>query len=203
MEKVGQDGFVKAPVGTGPYKLTDYQLNSRIVLERNEAYWGPKPAMRNITIQISQRCSARVAAVQSWAGRSHREHAGARSRALDEGSRIQSGAGSNRACDYPSGPRGSRLRQQKMCALRRIMRSTRRRCHRRSTVGPPCLCRLSLRRAPRAMWQATPSPTTWSWRKSRWRNSGTSTSKPAKIKMATTNGEFPGDYDVARAIVQM
>jgi len=33
--------------------------------------------------------------------------------------------------------------------------------------------------------------------------SGYSTSKPAKIKMATTNGEFPGDYDMARAIVQM
>ena len=34
-------------------------------------------------------------------------------------------------------------------------------------------------------------------------DSGYSTSKPAKIKMATTNGEFPGDYDMARAIVQM
>ncbi len=33
--------------------------------------------------------------------------------------------------------------------------------------------------------------------------SGYSTAKPAKIKLATTNGQFPGDYDMARAIVQM
>ena len=52
MEKVGQDGFIKAPIGTGPYKLIGYELNSRIVLERNEAYWGPKPVMKNVTFQI-------------------------------------------------------------------------------------------------------------------------------------------------------
>jgi peptide/nickel transport system substrate-binding protein len=34
-------------------------------------------------------------------------------------------------------------------------------------------------------------------------DSGYSTSKPAKIKLATTNGQFPSDYDIARAIVQM
>jgi peptide/nickel transport system substrate-binding protein len=34
-------------------------------------------------------------------------------------------------------------------------------------------------------------------------DSGYSASKPVKIKLATTNGQFPGDYDIARAIVQM
>jgi peptide/nickel transport system substrate-binding protein len=33
--------------------------------------------------------------------------------------------------------------------------------------------------------------------------SGFSTSKPAKIKFATTNGQFPSDYDIARAVAQM
>jgi peptide/nickel transport system substrate-binding protein len=33
--------------------------------------------------------------------------------------------------------------------------------------------------------------------------SGFSTEKPAKIKFAATNGHFPSDYDIARAIVQM
>ncbi len=65
MEKVGQDGFVKAPIGTGPYKLVDYELNSRVVLERNEAYWGPKPKMKNVTFEIIKDPSARVAAIQS------------------------------------------------------------------------------------------------------------------------------------------
>ena len=65
MEKVGQDGFVKAPIGTGPYKLVDYELNSRVVLERNDAYWGPKPKMKNVTFEIIKDPSARVAAIQS------------------------------------------------------------------------------------------------------------------------------------------
>ena len=33
--------------------------------------------------------------------------------------------------------------------------------------------------------------------------SGYSLDKPAKIRMASTNGQFPSDYDIARAIVQM
>ena len=34
-------------------------------------------------------------------------------------------------------------------------------------------------------------------------DSGFSVSKPVQIKLATTNGQFPGDYDMARAIAQM
>ena len=33
--------------------------------------------------------------------------------------------------------------------------------------------------------------------------SGFSPAKPVKIGMATTNGQFPNDYDMARAIVAM
>ena len=43
MEKVGQDGLSRRDRNR-PYKLIGYELNSRIVLERNEAYWGPKPS---------------------------------------------------------------------------------------------------------------------------------------------------------------
>src|ERR1044072_6968768 len=41
IESSGRETFLKKPIGTGPYKLADYELNSRIVLERNERYWGP------------------------------------------------------------------------------------------------------------------------------------------------------------------
>jgi ABC-type dipeptide transport system, periplasmic component len=34
-------------------------------------------------------------------------------------------------------------------------------------------------------------------------DSGFGASKPVQIKLATTNGQFPGDYDMARAIAQM
>jgi peptide/nickel transport system substrate-binding protein len=65
MEKVGVDGFRDKPVGSGPYRLVEYQLNARIVLERNERYWGRKPALRRVTFDIVKDPSARVAAVQS------------------------------------------------------------------------------------------------------------------------------------------
>ena len=65
MEKVGVDAFRKKPVGTGPYKLVEYELNSRIVLERNDEYWGPKPQIARVTFEIIKDPSARVAAIQS------------------------------------------------------------------------------------------------------------------------------------------
>ena len=65
METVGVEAFREKPVGTGPYKLVEYQLNSRIVLERNDDYWGPKPKIKRVTFEIIKDPSARVAAIQS------------------------------------------------------------------------------------------------------------------------------------------
>jgi peptide/nickel transport system substrate-binding protein len=67
MEAVGLDAFREKPVGTGPYRLAEYELNSRIILERNERYWGAKPKIARVTFQIIKDPSARVAAVQSGA----------------------------------------------------------------------------------------------------------------------------------------
>src|SRR5947209_15480037 len=65
MEKVGPDAFREKPVGTGPYRLVEHQLNSRIVLERNDGYWGPKAKLKRVTFDIVKDPSARVAAIQS------------------------------------------------------------------------------------------------------------------------------------------
>jgi peptide/nickel transport system substrate-binding protein len=65
MEEAGLEAFQQRPIGTGPYRLVDYQLNARIVLERYEDYWGAKPALRRVTIEIIKDPSARMAAVQS------------------------------------------------------------------------------------------------------------------------------------------
>jgi peptide/nickel transport system substrate-binding protein len=52
-EKVGgKEGFLKAPIGSGPYKLADYQLGSRIVLEANDKYWGQKAKIKRVTFEI-------------------------------------------------------------------------------------------------------------------------------------------------------
>jgi len=65
MERVGVDGFREKPIGTGPYRLVEYQLNSRMVLERNDAYWGPKPELRRIIVNVVRDPAARAAAIES------------------------------------------------------------------------------------------------------------------------------------------
>jgi peptide/nickel transport system substrate-binding protein len=65
IEGAGFENFLQKPIGTGPYKLAEYELNSRIVLERYDDYWGPKPKIGRVIIQIVKDPSARVAAIQS------------------------------------------------------------------------------------------------------------------------------------------
>ena len=44
------DQFPVKPVGTGPYKFTKWDRDVRIVLDRNDAYWGPKPAIERVIV---------------------------------------------------------------------------------------------------------------------------------------------------------
>jgi len=65
VERVGLDGFQKAPVGSGPYKLVEYQQGARAVLEANDKYWDGKPAIARVTIELVRDPTARVAAIES------------------------------------------------------------------------------------------------------------------------------------------
>ncbi len=40
---VGLQGFGQKPVGTGPFKLTEWVKDNRVVMDRNRAYWGKGP----------------------------------------------------------------------------------------------------------------------------------------------------------------
>lgn len=53
----------RAAVGTGPFKFVEYVPGERIVLARNDAYWGPKPAWARVTMKLITNNSARVAAL--------------------------------------------------------------------------------------------------------------------------------------------
>jgi len=66
-ERVGKEGFVARPVGSGPYRLVDYQRDQRIVLEAYPAYWKGQARVRRVTFQIIKDQTARAAALQSGA----------------------------------------------------------------------------------------------------------------------------------------
>jgi peptide/nickel transport system substrate-binding protein len=53
----------KAAIGTGPFKFVEYVPGDRIVLQRNDDYWGPKPQWQKVTLKLITNNSARVAAL--------------------------------------------------------------------------------------------------------------------------------------------
>ncbi len=65
IERVGEDGFKQHPIGAGPYRLAQYDRGSRIVLEAFDKYWGGAPKIKHVIFQIVTDASARVAAVES------------------------------------------------------------------------------------------------------------------------------------------
>lgn len=53
------------PVGTGPYAFVRWNRGDRVVLKRNDAYWGAKPAIANATFRFVTDPQAQVAALLS------------------------------------------------------------------------------------------------------------------------------------------
>lgn len=51
-ESVGEEGFAKAPIGSGPYKLKDYVTGDYYTLERFDDYWGEKAKTQYLTMKI-------------------------------------------------------------------------------------------------------------------------------------------------------
>jgi peptide/nickel transport system substrate-binding protein len=56
------------PNGTGPYKYVSWQRDGNLVLMRNDDYWGPKPAIKEIVVKKVAEDSARVAGLLAGQG---------------------------------------------------------------------------------------------------------------------------------------
>lgn len=52
VESMGDEAYGRAPVGSGPYKVESWTTGSSILLARNEAYWGDKPACSKIDFRF-------------------------------------------------------------------------------------------------------------------------------------------------------
>lgn len=53
----------KAAIGTGPFKFVKWVPGDRLLLKRNDDYWGPKPEWSEVNIRVIKSPPARVAAL--------------------------------------------------------------------------------------------------------------------------------------------
>jgi peptide/nickel transport system substrate-binding protein len=51
IEKVGEEGFKRQPVGLGPYRFVRMTPGVELVLEANEQYWRKKPTIKTVVIK--------------------------------------------------------------------------------------------------------------------------------------------------------
>jgi nickel transport system substrate-binding protein len=56
---------IAAPIGTGPWKLTETVLGQYDVFTRNDAYWGPKPAFETVVVKVIADGNTRALALQT------------------------------------------------------------------------------------------------------------------------------------------
>jgi peptide/nickel transport system substrate-binding protein len=51
VEKVGDDGYKKAPIGAGPYKFVSFTAGVELVLEAYEPYWRKTPGVKRLVFK--------------------------------------------------------------------------------------------------------------------------------------------------------
>jgi peptide/nickel transport system substrate-binding protein len=65
VEKVGDDGFKKAPVGAGPYRFVSFNPGVELVLEAFPDYWRKAPAVKRLVMKSITDETTRAAAVKA------------------------------------------------------------------------------------------------------------------------------------------
>ena len=64
LEKVGEDGFKKAPIGAGPYKFVSFTPGVELVLEAFDQYWRKTPHIKRIVLRVIPDEATRLIAVK-------------------------------------------------------------------------------------------------------------------------------------------
>jgi peptide/nickel transport system substrate-binding protein len=65
VEKVGEDGFKKAPVGAGPYRLVSFSPGVELVLEATDGYWRKTPSVKRLVFKSVSDVSTRLVMLKS------------------------------------------------------------------------------------------------------------------------------------------
>jgi peptide/nickel transport system substrate-binding protein len=202
MQAPGAEPLATHPIGTGPYKLAGFEDEGRMVLERNESYWGPKPKLRHLIIDIIREPGARVAAVQ--AGRvdlavdvpaAEMAHLSATPGLIAEASPDTRMILLQTRADQGFADPDIRLAAHHAIDKKALSQAV------FGGAAVP-ISVLAIPGTPAAVdgYAFAYDP---ALARQLLAKSGHGPDKPARIRLGTTNGEFAGDFDIARAIVQM
>jgi dipeptide transport system substrate-binding protein len=200
-QKVGREAFIEKPIGSGPYRVVDYQRDSRIVLEAYDKYWGGVAPIKRVVLQIIKDTSARIAAVQS--GQVDFAH----NLPIREVQRLGNLPGLTGVIHNVNTVILIHMVNKGIYQDRNL------RLAMHHAINTQALSRAFFagQARPLSMW-ASEGPTNdpnykfeYSPEKAKalLAKSGYSIDKPAKIVFSTFNGQFPADFDLGRAIVAM
>jgi peptide/nickel transport system substrate-binding protein len=64
VDKVGEDGFKKAPIGAGPYKVVSFIPGVELVLEAFDQYWRKAPSVKRLVMRSMVEETTRAAALK-------------------------------------------------------------------------------------------------------------------------------------------
>jgi peptide/nickel transport system substrate-binding protein len=64
VEKVGDDGYKKAPIGAGPYKFVSFTPGVELVFEAFDQYWRKTPSVKRLVFKVIPDESTRLAALK-------------------------------------------------------------------------------------------------------------------------------------------
>ncbi|HMB87081.1 MAG TPA: ABC transporter substrate-binding protein [Methylomirabilota bacterium] len=65
VEKVGDDGFKKAPIGAGPYRVVSFTPGVELVMEAFEGYWRKVPSVKRLVFRSMPDETTRAAALKA------------------------------------------------------------------------------------------------------------------------------------------
>jgi peptide/nickel transport system substrate-binding protein len=203
MQQVGPEGFNARPIGAGPYRMVEHQRGSRIVLEAFGEYWGGAPPIKQVTFEIAPEASARVALVES--GR-----AGFASQLpVREVQRLAQKAGLVTRI-YPF----SEVYMVRIPSYVPQMDNDHVRAAMHLSIDTGALSKAFYAGVAKPLSvmapEGTPSyvpdfrfPFDKAKAIAELRQAGYGPDKPVSFTLLSTNGVFPNDYDMARAIAQM
>ena len=203
MTQAGAEGFNAKPIGAGPYRMVEHQRGSRIVMEAFDKYWGGAPAIKQVIFQIVPEPSARVALVES--GR-----AGiATQLPLREAQRLATKTGIVTKI-YPF----SEVYMLRIPSYVKPLEDDRVRAAMHLSIDKGALSKAFYGGVAKPLSVMTPEGTPsyvgdfkYPFDKvkamAELKAAGYSSAKPVALTLLTTNGVFPNDYDMARAIAQM